>query len=206
MAWSLLSCTRTRVTREERFWDWFQKNEDALFHFEQDRSRIFSALTQEIHKVNPSLTFEFGPELNNVREFTISADGIKQAFPDVEALHAAAPRLPRWKFIKFRQRRTPSEISFRGITVNPQSVALRVIPNGEVVDIIVFMKGYTQAAQETYTGIAFLLLDQALGEYDVETRVRQIRVDSISNAPAQTSSVQDLPKIVDRLGTPSSIN
>jgi hypothetical protein len=194
------------MTREESFWHWFQKNEDALFHFEQDREGIFSGLTSEMHKVNPSLTFEFGPEVDNRREFTISADGIKQAFPEVEALYAAAPSLPRWKFIKFRQRHALSEISYKGITVKPQSVALRVVPGGAVVDITVFMKGYTQAAQETYTGIAFLFLDQALGEYDVETRVGQIRVDSISKAPAQTSSLQDLPTTVDHLGTSSSMN
>jgi hypothetical protein len=66
-----------------------------------------------------------------------------------------------------------------------------------LADITVFIPGYTQAAHKTYTAIAFLFLDEALGEYDVETRVGQVNVDSVSKAPAQSYSLEALPKAVD---------
>lgn len=75
-----------QVTPEQSFWAWFQNNQDFLFDFEKDQERVFDRLATEMHKVNPSLTFEFGPKEDGRREFTISADGIRKAFPAVQAL------------------------------------------------------------------------------------------------------------------------
>jgi hypothetical protein len=148
-------------------------------------------------KLNPNLTFEFGPIEDGRREFVISADGIREPFPEVEALYKGAPSLPRWKFIKFRPRRKPNDISYGGVSVKALSVSVLVEQKGQMVDITVFIPGYTQAAHKTYAAIAFLLLDEALGEYDVETRVGQVNVDSVSKAPAQRYSLEALPKAVD---------
>jgi hypothetical protein len=194
-----LSCTRAHATPEETFWKWFQNNENALFDFEKDRERTFDRLGAEMHKLNPSLTFEFGPKEDGRRELVISADGIREAFPEVEALYATAPSMPRWKFIKFRQRRKPNDISYEGVSVKAASVSVLVEPSGQLADITVFIPGYTQAARKTYAAIAFLFLDEALGEYDVETRVGQVNVDSVSKAPAQSYSLEALPKAVDAL-------
>ncbi len=54
-------------------------------------------------------------------------------------------------------------------------------------------------SKQTYTAIAFLLLDQALGEYDVETRVGQILVKPIQQAPVNASPLAALPAIFDKL-------
>jgi hypothetical protein len=188
-----------QVTPEQAFWNWFQKNEAALFDFEKDRDRTFDRLTAELRKLDPSLTFEFGPKENGRREFTISADGIRKAFPAVEKLYAAAPALPRWKFQKFRQRREPSDISFRGVRVTASGVSVNVTRQGEKADIALFFPGFSEAARETYTGIAFLLLDQALGEYDVETRVGEIRVEGISKASPKAYHLKELPMRFDEL-------
>ena len=194
-----LSCEHSRTTPEEAFWKWFQSNETSLFDFENDRERIFDRLGTEMHKVNPNLTFEFGPKENNRREFVISADGIREAFPAVEALYAAAPSLPRWKFIKFRPRRKPSDISYGGVSVRAATVSVQMKPNGKKADITVFIPGYTQAAYNTYAAITFLFLDEALGEYDVETRVGQVNVQSPLKNPAQTYTLEDLPRAFDAL-------
>ena len=194
-----LSRGRDEATPEKAFWKWFQNNENSLFDFEKDQERTFDQLGTEMHKLNPNLTFEFGPKEDGRREFVISADGIRGAFHEVEALYAAAPSLPRWKFIKFRPRRKPNDILYGGVSVKASSVSVMVKPNGEMVDITVFIPGYTQAAHKTYAAIAFLFLDEALGEYDVETRVGQVNIDSASKAPAQSYSLEALPKAVDAL-------
>jgi hypothetical protein len=198
---SALGCSwgGPRHTPEQAFWSWFQKNEDSLFDFEKDQERIFERLTTELHKINPSLTFEFGPKENGRREFTISADGIRNAFPAVEKLYASAPALPRWKLQKFRQRRQPSDISFRSVHVVVDGVKVVALRSGEKADIAVFMPGYSEAARETYMGIAFLLLDQALGEYDVETRVGEMQIEDTSKAPPKAYPLKELPMCFDQL-------
>jgi len=192
------SCKRAQPTPED-FWKWFQSNEDRLFNFEKNREQTFDMLGAEMHKLNPSLTFEFGPIEDGKREFVISADGVKEAFPQVEALYAAAPSLPRWKFIRFRPRRKPMDVKYGGVSVRAASVTVQLVQNGQVADVTVFIPNYSEADRKTFGAIAFLLLDGALGEYDVETRVGQINVDATLKVQAQTSSLQDLPKAFDAL-------
>src|SRR6266404_9069287 len=136
-----LSCKRAQATPED-FWKWFQSNEDALFNVEKNREQMFDKLGTEMHKVNPSLTFEFGPIEDGKREFVISADGIKEAFPQVEALYAAAPPLPRWKFVRFRPRRKPMDVNYGGVSVRAASVTVQLVRNGQVADAIVFIPNY----------------------------------------------------------------
>jgi hypothetical protein len=198
IAGTALSCKRAQATPED-FWKWFQSNEDTLFNVEKNREQTFDKLGAEMHKLNPSLTFEFGPIEDGKREFVISADGIKEAFPQVEALYAAAPSLPRWKFVKLRPRRKPMDVNYEGISVRAASVTVQLVRNGQLADLIVFIPNYSEKNRKAYMAIAFLLLDGALGEHDVETRVGQIKVEAAPEAQAQTSSLQDLPKAFDAL-------
>src|SRR5258708_6440308 len=101
MAFFGLFSKQAAATPESDFWAWFQKNEALLFDFEKDQEKVFDSLAAALHKVHPSLTFEFAPRQGGRREFVISADGIKDAFPKVESLYTSAPRIPRWQFIKF---------------------------------------------------------------------------------------------------------
>jgi hypothetical protein len=188
-----------RSTPEGDFWKWFQNNEAALFDFEKNQDRIFGQLAAELHKIDANLTFEFSSIENGRREFIISADGIREAFPKVEKLYAAAPNLPRWKIIKFRPRREPSTISYNGTKVDVDAVRIEVRPHGQKIDVTVFLPGYTKDTESTFGSIAFLFLDQALGEYDVETRVGVVDVKSIADASAKAISVQALPKVFDSL-------
>jgi hypothetical protein len=194
---AVLSCARTNITHEQEFWDWFKTNDDLLFNFGKDQEHIFDQLGDQMHRVNPNLTFEFGPKENGHREFVISADGIKEAFPAVEALYAAAPSLPRWKCTKFRPRRKPLDVSYQGVSVPSAQVRVKVDPKGQTANLTVFIPGFAADKNRTYQALSFLLLDGALGEYDVETRVDQISVAAKPNEKEQTYSLEDLPKAFD---------
>ena len=159
-------------SKEQAFWKWFEKEEEQLFNFEQDPDRVFSRLGVALANVAPELTFEFGPSREGVREFIVSAGGIKAAFPAVEALVAAAPALPRWSFVKFRPRRSPiMELSYGGKTVDPESVQFSLLTNGRELGLYLFFDGYDEKEKAVWGQIGYLLLDEALGEYDVETKV-----------------------------------
>jgi hypothetical protein len=189
---------KTPAAPEQQFWKWFQKNEDRLFNFEKDRERVFSQLTSEMQQVQESLTFEFGPKVEGKREFVISADGIKKAFPAVERLYASAPKLQRWVFVKFRPRRSPMDIEFEGIKVKVEDVFCSIEPDGKKAGVNLFFKGYKSDQKTQYTGIAFLMLDQALGEYDVETKVGFIEIhDFAEKSILEKKPLQEVTKIFD---------
>jgi hypothetical protein len=182
---------------ENRFWTWFQANEASLYDFQKNQPRIFDQLSAEMHKIHPALTFEFGPIQEGRREFIISADGLKEAFPKVESLYAAAPQLPRWKFTKFRQRGKPLDIAYEGISVKADAVAAMAKADGAKAKVTVFLPDYSAAAHQKYQSIAFLFLNRALGEYDVQTRVSEVQVASSAHAPAEAFSLDAFPKAFD---------
>lgn len=168
----IVGCIQNRVSKEAAFWGWFQTNEVRLFEFENDRERIFDELRTQLDMVEPGLTFEFGPKEQGKREFVISADGVRERFPSVMKLADAAPSLPRWKITKFRQRSDfQGSVSFNGLEISPEQLKFTIEPDGNKVGLTVFMDGYTADEHLKYAGVVYLMLDQTLGEYDVETKV-----------------------------------
>ena len=166
-------------TKEQVFWKWFEKNQDELYHFEKDREPVFDRLSTAMGKVDDYLTFEFGPvRVDGKREFVISAGGIKSAFPSVESLHNAAPKLPKWKISKYRQRRFPiNDIVFAGRKVKSDDVHYAIFTDDDPkkVGIMIFLDGYSETDKGSVWGqIGYLLLDEALGEYAMETQVGAI--------------------------------
>ncbi len=166
------------MTAQGEFWNWFTQHERELFDFdprrEAQRERIFDELASELQKVDPELTFEFGPNAPK-REFVISAGGIKRAFPAVVSLAKAAPTLDRWKVTAFRPRRSPNIVEFRGKRVEPKDVQFSLLDNGKTAGIHLFIPGF-QENDSDLKQIGYLLLDETLGEYDVESRLGLIKM------------------------------
>jgi hypothetical protein len=203
------------MSDQDCFWTWFIQHEVALFEFdpnwETKRKELFERLAVEIRKVHPDLTFEFGPK-GAIREFVISGGGIKDAFPSVIALAQAAPRLERWHFIAFRPRRWPiSVVEIEGKRIDPKDVQFSLLDNGKMAGLYLFIPGF-QESDVDIKQIGYLLLDEALGEYDVETRVGLIKMLSPdARTQGDRFPLHDLPALFDQLvsrlegcsGTPS---
>src|ERR1700733_3691889 len=170
----------TQITEEERFWNWFVHREPELFDFdatrEAEREAIFRDIASQLHKVDPDLTFEIGPNGTPKREFIISAGGIKRAFPAVVSLAGAAPPLERWQFTAFRPRRSSiSAVEIRGKRVDPRNVQFSLLDNGKIAGLYMFIPGFRDDDIDLKQ-IGYLLLDEALGEYDVESRLGLIKM------------------------------
>ena len=171
--WILLLVSNAMATaKETEFWKWFEENEQMLYAFEVDQERIFDLLQAELHKVDPNLTFEFGPiQDGGWREFVISADGIRESFPAVESLFAVAPRLDRWKFVKFRPRRQPMRICLGERCIDPEEVNFRLFRDGDKIGILLLFQDFDTRERDFFARVGYLFLDEALGEFTVETEV-----------------------------------
>jgi hypothetical protein len=114
----------TQMTPEDGFWNWFVQHEMELLDFdpgqEIERERLFDEVATELQKVNPYLTFEFGP--NGPRREFISAAGIRDAFPAVVRRASSAPTLQRWHTTAFRPRRTSINIIEIEVSASIQSM------------------------------------------------------------------------------------
>jgi len=201
---------------QQEFWNWFVLHEAELFDFDpqliDEREKILSEVARELQKVDPdlNLTFEFGPK-EKKREFVVSAGGIKRGFPAVLSLASAAPRLDRWIVTAFRPRRQPlSVVALNDKRVDPKDVEFSLRSDGKTAGIYLFIPGFREDAIDLKQ-IGYLLLDEALGEYDVEIRLGLIKMLSPQTpTDGERHPLIELPerfdKLVSRLGgrTPRS--
>lgn len=189
-----------KKSSESVFWIWFEYHQDMLFHFEADQETVFELLACQLHRVHPHLTFEFGPIENGQREFVISAGGIVSAFPVVHSLVDAAPPLPKWKIISFRPRRRSLDIiRINNTSVNPDDVTFSLQPHGHKINVVLFF-GDDNMDQTLRNHLGFLLLDTALGEYDVETYVDHVDfLPGRSTGYLRKLAFRNLPGIFDNL-------
>jgi hypothetical protein len=194
--------TASSATREEDFWAWFQTNEDRLYNAERNGALIITDLMDELEKVNENLSFEVGPpNADHQRDFVLSADGFLRAFPAVEALHAAAPELPRWNIIKFRQREAVhGGTVVASIDGEAQSGEMRYImtTDGGKVAISLFLPGAGNLSHDVNTYVARLHLQVLLGEEDFGRFVRQVSVWDVTDERYNVSKpIVDLPSEFD---------
>ena len=173
-----------KATEEEKFWVWFQKHSNDIFHFERDREKVFDKLTTALTNVNKDLTFEFSPvRENGKREFVISAGGIKSAFSSVESLCQAAPDLEKWIVVAYRQRRSPlNDLSIGDVTVKAEDVYYHLYPDGDKLGVVLFFEHFSQDEYPLYGNLGYLFLDESLGEYDVETKLGFIEFQNTSSS------------------------
>jgi len=164
-------------TDEAVFWKWFIKNQSRFEHFERDKEVLISDLSEKIHTYRKGLAFEIGAKKDGVREFVISADGIKDLFPVVSKLASAAPKLPNWKITAFRPRMDDYSrftVDYNGRKFNPKEIWFysRVLDGH--FDVIFYHPSYRDEDRNLIIAGTYILLDMALGEYDVVTGIRQL--------------------------------
>ncbi len=168
------------MTKDAMFWQYFARDEEVIFRFEKDQKRVFARLTEELRRVHPDLTFEFGPVIEGARDFVISAGGIKKAFPAFEKLYSAKPELKRFRVIKFRPRRqVVSDINYGGLVIRSKDVYYHLVGDDKDVNkvgILLFLPGHSKGKEAEFGNIGYLMLDEAVGEYAVEMYLSAIEM------------------------------
>jgi hypothetical protein len=164
-----------------------------------DDEALLDEVEEALHLVDARLAFEIGPP-EPVREFVISADGLTDVFPTVVSLVSAAPSLSQWKITAFRPPRAlfPT-VELNGCIVDPEDVSFSLLDNGEIAGIHLFLPNFRED-NLTLKRIAYLMLDDALGEFDVEMNLGLIKMlDVASPGEFKRYPFRELPEMFDRL-------
>jgi hypothetical protein len=142
-------------------------------------------LSDALSKVSEGLAFEFGPVENGTREFIVSADGDSALFPIVRRLVDRAPVMPKWRVIAFRPPRgVDFTINMGDQLLSPDDIWFTSQPDGDRVGLTLYIRGLSAANEDFVARASFLILDTALGEYAVETRVGFIEREPLMGSPA----------------------
>jgi len=205
---AISGCTKSREAKpaaaglasaETTFWQWFVAHKSEVATIKHANEPIANQLAEQLHHIDANLTFEMSVG-EGEPELIISADGIQRAFPAVKRLVAAAPPIPGWKVIAFRQRKEGESIKLGdGTKLNHASLRFQVLgSDASKIDIAIYVKS-ADPVPDAVKKAVFLLLDAALGEYDVETRLGAIDIEPAAKAPAKARPFPELVKVVDAM-------
>lgn len=176
-----------KKSKEQEFWEWFSKNEKEIFSFETDREKILDSISNNLAKYKDGLVFEISQVVGGKREFIISADGIAELFPDVEAISRPAPHFDRWIIIPFRPRLNDYasfQLVYAGKDLDPSKIWIYYRFEEGNFDLIVYHPEYSEEERDIFVSASYILLDMALGEYDVVKGIRYIDHQRTPENPA----------------------
>lgn len=192
----------TSESKDAAFWKWAAANLDALKGVKTGREPITEELSKQLEQVEPGLVFELGVG-REAFELIISADGKKELFPVVKRLVAAAPALPGSKVIAFRPRK-----DIDGFTMQLGDrklggkdlffVASNDLDRKGLIAVDLFVQGMKTEDDQPAKNAAFMLLEAAVGEFDLETKIGAIDIKQApSEIPEELKPLKDLPAALD---------
>ncbi len=197
----------TDAERDAAFWAWTAANLDELRAVKTGSEPVASALAEQLERVDKRLAFELGVG-KDAFEFIISADGNPAAFGVVKRLVAAAPPLKGVKVIAFRPRKGPGfQLDVAGTKVGFDDVLFTVEADPSrpsLVAVTLYLKQLDDTNRQAFLNAAFILLELALGEYDVATKVGQLELKALPEGDATLKALSELPAVVDGWQAPDA--
>ena len=156
-----------------RFWREFQQGLDAWNALPpHDRVPAWNDWLADFH---PELAFELsGREDQPPLQLILTAHGRSEHFPLLSALVAQAPALPGYQLEAFRSRSQGTDfgISMDGMNLETRDLLVRhYADDGQVGLEIGFAEAIPEAKQDQAAGMAMIILDHVLGEYDFAVKV-----------------------------------
>ena len=191
------ACMPKSNDKEKQFWEWFIVNKTRLYEQKEQQEKIFDELTEQLHMVDPNLMFELSPiDSDGIREFTVSADGIKQYFPIVKSLVSKAPHIDKWKINAFRQRIPGDDITIKyddSVKVSYDNIYFRYAHDSGKIALELNVEHLIDSPN--FKNAVYILLDGLIGEYDMETQI-----SSIDFVLLDTNKIPNLSPLVDLRG------
>ena len=195
---------KTRVTE---FWEWFP---DAAHRFEaaaetDDPQDVVSEIGDFMEATLPGLSWALGRGESGEHSFTLTGEGLVPKQLLAAYWHSRAIDLPGWTFFASRQPSTPDTLKDLAIGVSDEEqvdaanvvVKTSIDEEEELIDLTAWHPALARVDEEYHFQILFLLLDEALGEFGVQTWLGKIEVQPITDH-ANTRSLLELPKFIEQ--------
>lgn len=190
------------------FWTWWPANRDrvaAAIATGGFDDRLIADISRAVSTIDPAMAWELGPGRTAQHAFCISPEGNAELRQVALRWVAAAPPVDAtWEYHPSKQ----AAASLSGVAIGPSSFdfpAMRAITSWneqrQRVDVRLWHPGFDGAPQQVKLQVAFLFLDNLLGEDDVERWVGQI---DILDAPTGGRTPEELKAEVERRAVDSS--
>lgn len=143
------------------------------------------ALGVRIQAIDPGLGFEFS--FDNGIVMAISASGDSDLFDLVKAIVAAAPAFSHVQIVAFRQRGPVGAYKLRqpdGQELSGDDVWFRIVETQDPIVLELYIRDFPVDSPGQKQNDVYLLLDNALGEFDVVKHIGGIGWYNLPDDPA----------------------
>lgn len=182
---AVLICVNMAIAGSD-FWSWFQETEQQFPSTEKFDTSFGNDLSSRLKAINPGLTYEISLPENGLKELVISSDGLPELIPDVENLVRTAPKLDGWKITAFRPRLenyAQFTLQFGDREFDPKKLWYYSRVEDGFFDLIIYHPIYSKDIRTELINGSYLLLDMAIGEYNVMTGIRYIDHQQLPEKP-----------------------
>ena len=187
----------------EEFWVWFQAHQ-ADFDVLTDTSDPFwDEAVSRLKRLDQRLWFEVSDPSGSDREFIITAEGHAAAFPLVDAIVAAAPHIPGWRFISLKAPKGFGfVITYEGIPFDPRTMWFLPLESASRPQDFGFRVGvpnFSPAVERQASNAVAVILDTALGERAAALDVQHVEVSRLPGSPEAAGYIElyELPSYIE---------
>ena len=187
------------------FWSWFLSAEKSYRDLEvSEKETLLDELQRYLHEFSDQLWFEVGGAPQGPHELIISAEGRLDAFPDVRRLVAAAPEIPGWRIIAFKQ---PQGFDFtthyKDLTLSPEAtwfLPLVKRNDPDALGVRLAFAHYDPERRGQFIAASYVMLEAGLGELVTADRIHYVDVVRAPDSPTAEGYIE-LKKLPDYLAT-----
>lgn len=191
-----------------RFWEWWDGQRDAVVQAadSRDSERVTALLRPAVAELDPSLTWEVRPGQDARYALVVSGGGRPELRSLAERWYLAAPEADGDIEYAPARRRDP-RVFGSTLTIDDYDVPLDELVTGTRLDqqrlrldVVIHHPLFPLLDQESRLRVAYLGLDAALGEDDVERWLGTVEISA--DPPVDAVPVSSLPAVVDQLRPP----
>lgn len=162
-----------RKNSEEKFWNWFEKNNNRFISLQKHDRELAEKLIDEIlaqlHLYCDKIWIQVGGNSTDITELIFTSEGDSEYFEKIKMLVNNAPIIEKWKFISLMPPIETDGISYDefSISVNDLSFSETLLDGDSLDDIAITIKVKefdTKSKYEFFDAGIHKLLDLILGE------------------------------------------
>ena len=196
------------LDRYMSFWNWLEENTDWIqIEGGGDIDENSDKIGNEFEKHFPNLNWEIEITDEGPWFFIVSADGDLEKFGEVVATYQEAPQMKDWVVLPFRQPGSLDfEVNVAGNTLRYDDIwcEIEVVELEEHlgIELTLLVRGFTDENEDELADAAYLLLDNAVGEFDAATRICEVAFAPLEGDPEESNDffpLSELPDFIERL-------
>lgn len=214
---NLKPITQNATKKITTFWNWFQKNEQEIFHgfhLNIKKEEVIAQMLKKLEIVSLSIGFviRHSTEFEDKYSIIFTGNGLRRLFAKIKALENQAPTLKHFTvqaFIKpledtaIYKEGTDDPCVFKNFEIKISEIQMALLDYNiakKQIKIDLYLPDYNELKQynDLKSSIDYIVM-QIIGEMDFRKHIKEINLHQMPLEPKGLLSLIELPDFIDYL-------